>query len=215
MSEGLTIPATETDEALLAAFVAGDRTAFEPIVHRYERELFQFIYRFLGNAAAADDVFQETFIQVYTSAKSFDPSKRFRPWLFTIAANKARDQLRSRARRQTVPLQANIGAALGGGTGSGTGGDGREFIDLLESHEIGPVEQLQDKELADRVNATVQRLPEKLREVLILAYFNKFPYRDIAETLNLPLGTVKSRLHAALEAFGQIWKSKNWRAAAS
>lgn len=211
MTEGLTIPSAATDEVLLAAFVAGDSTAFAPLVKRYERELFQFIYRFLGNAAAADDVFQETFIQVYSSAKSFDPSKRFRPWLFTIAANKARDQLRARARRQTVPLQANIGSALGGSSG----GDGREFIDLLESPEVGPVERLQDKELTERVNAVVQRLPDKLREVLILAYFNKFPYRDIAEMLNLPLGTVKSRLHAALEAFGQIWKSKNWRTAAS
>lgn len=200
----------DADEALLAAFVAGDESAFAPLVRRYERELFQFIYRFLGNSAAADDVFQETFIQVYSSAKTFDPTKRFRPWLFTIAANKARDQIRSRNRRHTVPLQASIGSALGG-----TPGEGREFIDLLESPDIGPVEQLEGIELAERVNAAVQRLPEKLREVLILAYFNKFPYRDIADTLGLPLGTVKSRLHAALEAFGQIWKSKNWRAAAS
>jgi len=211
MTDDLTIPSAATDETLLAAFVNGDRTAFAPLVKRYERELFQFIYRFLGNAAAADDVFQETFIQVYTSAKTFDLTKRFRPWLFTIAANKARDQLRSRARRQTVPLQANIGATLSGGST----GEGREFIDLLESPDVGPIEQLQDKELSERVNAAIQRLPDKLREVLILAYFNKFPYRDIAEMLNLPLGTVKSRLHAALEAFGQIWKSKNWRTSAS
>jgi len=197
---------TATDEQILADHLNGDPTAFAELVHRYQRELFTFLNRFLGDAASADDVFQETFIQVHQSGDSFDATKRFRPWLFTIAANKARDQLRSRARRRTSPLQATMDP---------TNDEGRQFVDLIESMEIGPEVRLEQAETAERVQAAIKLLPENLREILLLAYFHQFPYRQIAEMLNLPLGTVKSRLHAAVEAFSQIWKSSNRSALAS
>src|SRR5687767_2162997 len=82
------------DEQLLAEYRAGDKTKFAVLVLRYQRELYHFLVRFLGDRAAAEDVFQETFLQVHQSADQFDPSRRFRPWLFTIAANKARDLIR-------------------------------------------------------------------------------------------------------------------------
>src|SRR5207237_6311742 len=97
-----------SDEQLLADYRAGDRASFSELVGRYQRELYHFLVRFLGNRAAAEDVFQETFLQVHQSAEQFDPQRRFRPWLFTIAANKARDLIRSQARRPTNPLQAPI-----------------------------------------------------------------------------------------------------------
>lgn len=197
---------TATDEQVLAAHLQGDPAAFAELVHRYQRELFTFLSRFLGDATAADDVFQETFIQVHQSSNSFDPSKRFRPWLFTIAANKARDFLRSKARRHTVPIQANIDQ---------TNNDGRQFVDLMESAEIGPDVRMEQLETAQRVQAAIQLLPENLREILLLAYFHQFAYRQIAEILDLPLGTVKSRLHTAVESFAQIWKSSNRSALAS
>ena len=80
-----------TDENLLAEHLAGDPTAFRELTERYSRELIHFLTRFLGSRAAAEDVFQETFLQVHTSAETFDGARRFKPWLFTIAANKARD----------------------------------------------------------------------------------------------------------------------------
>ena len=189
-----------TDEQLLSAYIGGDMQSFTELVHRYERDLYTFLNRFLGNATAAEDVFQETFVQVSQSAKTFDTHKRFRPWLFTIGANKARDYMRSRARRYTVPLQAST---------SGTEGHGQQFMDLLESPDIGPEASAEVTEQAERVRQAVQKLPESLREVLLLAYFQQFPYREISEMLNMPLGTVKSRLHTAVETFGQIWKSAN------
>ncbi len=82
-----------TDEDLVADFVAGNQAAFAELVERYRRELFSFLQRFINEAALAEDLFQETFIQVYRSAPTFDSTRRFRPWLFTIAANKARDHL--------------------------------------------------------------------------------------------------------------------------
>ena len=97
-----------TDELLIAAYRGGDRNSFAELVGRYERELFHFLVRFLGDRAAAEDVFQETFLQIHQSAENFDTQRRFRPWLFTIAANKARDLIRSNARRPANPLQASI-----------------------------------------------------------------------------------------------------------
>ena len=105
-------PGRRTDGRTVAAgYRHGEQPAFALIVERYQRELFHFLVRFLGNRAAAEDVFQETFLQVHQSAEQFDLQRRFRPWLFTIAANKARDLIRSQApsadqsacRRRSIP----------------------------------------------------------------------------------------------------------------
>jgi RNA polymerase sigma-70 factor (ECF subfamily) len=189
-----------TDEELLAAHIAGDPQAFSDLVNRYQRELYHFLIRFLGDPASADDVFQETFIQVHQSARQFEQGRNFRPWLFTIGANKARDFLRSRARRQAAPLQASIDP---------NSEDGHQFIDLVESLEDSPSTKVEQDELQERVQKAIQRLPNHLREVILLAYFHQFPYKQIAEVLDVPLGTVKSRLHAAVEAFGNVWKASN------
>jgi RNA polymerase sigma-70 factor, ECF subfamily len=189
-----------TDEQLLSAFLAGDRQAFAALVERYQRDLYHFLLRFTGNRASADDVFQEAFIQVFQSASQFEQGRTFRPWLFTIAANKARDHLRSRARKHAAPLQATIDPHHDGG---------QEYMDLLRSVESSPTERLEHEELQHLVQKSIQRLPEHLREVLVLAYFNQIPYKQIAEVLNVPLGTVKSRLHTAVEQFATIWKSAN------
>src|SRR5436305_9634113 len=89
----------------------GDKSSFPKLMQRYQRELYHFLVRFLGDRTQAEDVFQETFLQVHQSAGQFDTSRRFRPWLFTIAANKARDLIRSQARRPTNPLSASINAS--------------------------------------------------------------------------------------------------------
>ena len=189
-----------TDEQLLASYRHGDRGGFTDLVTRYHRELFHFLIRFLGDRAAAEDVFQETFLQVHQSAETFDLQRRFRPWLFTIAANKARDLIRSQARRPTTPLHAAIGS------GSEEGG---EFIDLVSSASAIPEEGLQRQELQAAVQRTVMGMPEHLREILLLSYFHQFPYKQISEILDIPLGTVKSRLHAAVAHFADRWRSTN------
>ncbi|MGF1633836.1 MAG: RNA polymerase sigma factor [Phycisphaerae bacterium] len=189
---------TRSDEEVVRAFVEGDTASFGELVTRYERELYHFLVRFLGDRAVAEDVFQETFLQVYQSAASFDLSRRFRPWLFTIAANKARDFMRSRARRPTSPLQASIR----------TGGqEGGEFIDLMESNTEAPDERLRGEELRQNVQRVVDELPRHLREILLLSYFHQFPYKQISEILSIPLGTVKSRLHAAVAQFAERWRA--------
>lgn len=191
-----------TDEQLLADYRHGDKNAFSELVGRYQRELYHFLVRFLGNRAAAEDVFQEAFLQVHQSAEQFDPQRRFRPWLFTIAANKARDLIRSQARRPTNPLQASISA---GDSDSG------EFIDLMQAAQHAPGAAMEGEELQLQVQNTVGNMPEHLREILLLSYFHQFPYKQIGEILEIPLGTVKSRLHAAVAHFADRWKANYHR----
>jgi len=189
-----------TDEQLLSQYRQGDTAAFAALVERYQRELFHFLVRFLGDRASADDIFQESFLQVHQSADSFDPERRFRPWLFTIAANKARDLIRSQARRPTSPLQASI---------SRGNDDSGEFIDLMQSVSEMPGAAMEKDELQRQVRQTVMGMPEHLREVLILCYFQQFPYKQISDILDIPLGTVKSRLHAAVAHFADRWRNLN------
>jgi RNA polymerase sigma-70 factor (ECF subfamily) len=187
-----------TDEQLLESYRHGNRPAFAQLVERYQRELFHFLVRFLGDRAAAEDVFQETFLQVHQSAAQFDPSRRFRPWLFTIAANKARDLMRSQARRPTNPLQATISP---GDDESG------QYIDLMEATNPTPGQAMEREELQKLVHGTVMGMPDHLREILLLSYFHQFPYKQISDILAIPLGTVKSRLHAAVAHFADRWRA--------
>lgn len=192
--------ADPSDEQLLLSYRMGDRASFARLVERYQRELYHFLVRFLGDRAAAEDVFQEAFLQVHQSANLFDPQRRFKPWLFTIAANKARDLIRAQARRPTNPLQAAI---------NGSGDEGGEFIDLMQSAQPGPDEPMRRRELSQKVQKTVMDMPDNLREVLLLSYFHQFPYKQISGILQIPLGTVKSRLHAAVAYFADRWKDSN------
>jgi len=189
-----------SDEQLVTAYRAGEAEAFELLVARYRPELFQFLVRFVGDRAAADDLFQEAFLQVHQSIGTFDPTRRFKPWLFTIAANKARDHLRKNSRRQPA---ASVASATDDDAPSG-----RALLDLLEADLPLPGQRVEDDETRDQVRKTVENLPEHLREVLLLAYFNQFSYKDIASMLQVPLGTVKSRLHAAVGTFAERWNQR-------
>ena len=187
------------DEALVVAYRQGTVPALEVLIKRYQLELFHFLMRFVGNRAYAEDLFQEAFLQVHISAGTFDATKRFKPWLFTIAANKARDHLRKQKRRRAAPLSALIDSS---------GESGASFIDLLEADIPLPDDAADDTEVAELVRAVVDEMPDHLREVLVLAYFHQFAYKEIASMLAIPLGTVKSRLHAAVGTFAQLWKAR-------
>ena len=186
-----------TDEQLLRDYAAGEIAGFELLVRRHTPELHQFVLRFTGDSVAAEDVVQETFLQVHHSAAGFDPQRRLKPWLFTIAANKARDHLRRMRRRREVALNTHIQPEEEGG---------RRFLDLMAGDETPPPEALLIEENRKLIRGIIETMPDKLMEVLILAYYHRFPYKEIAEIVGVPLGTVKSRLHAALAFFGQRYR---------
>jgi len=190
-------PAQPSDEAVFERFLDGDQTAYRTLIERYHDDLLRFLTRLVGDRSAAEDIFQETFLQVHLSAHTFDTDRRFRPWLFTIAANKGRDYLRKRGRQRTVELSAPIG-----------GPDGStSFVDLLEVDVPSPDAALDASERDRMVQGALQKLQPPLREVLLLAYFQRLSYQQIADDLGIPLGTVKSRMHAAVAAFARAWQS--------
>ena len=189
---------TPSDEQLLAEHVEGLPDRFELLVRRHSQELYRFLARFTGSGTLAEDIAQDAFLQVHLAASSFDPSRRFKPWLFTIAANKARDALRSRARRPEVPLDAHVG--------SSDEESGQTFRDFMVDNAADPVGSLESGEEREQVRSVLNRMPEHYREVLVLSYFHQFPYKEIADILNVPLGTVKSRLHSAVAHFGRAYK---------
>jgi len=186
-----------TDEQLIDLSRAGDAQAFTQLVKRYEKELYNFLLRFVGRGSMAEDIFQETFLQVHISIESFQSNRRFRPWLYTIASNKARDYLRSKARRPTVQI-----------TGAEDDEDTANLWDYLITEDSTAEDILMKKQQKELVRRLVDQLPDHLRQILVLAYFSQLSYQEMADVLEIPLGTVKSRLHSAVAYFGRLFNEQ-------
>lgn len=187
-----------SDEQLIAAYRDdGDRRAFETLVHRYEQELYRYLHRFLGDGAMAEDAFQTTFLQVHLKCDKFDTKRRFRPWLYTVATNQAIDTQRRNKRHQAVSLDR--------GRRQDTQSDEVSLVDLLVHDSEGPVSELEQSERRDWVREAVAALPEQLRSAVLLIYFQGLKYREAAEALSIPVGTVKSRLHTAIIKLNDAW----------
>lgn len=186
-----------TDEELLQRYrVQGDRTAFTEIVERYERELFSYLRRYLGNTALAEDAFQATFLALHLKCGQFEEGAKLRPWLYTIATHQAIDVFRKTWRHPAVSLE---------GSGRRDEGEPSALIAALASSDVGPVAELQAAERKVWIRDAVGLLPEHLRQVVILAYYQGLKYREIADALHVPVGTVKSRLHAAIHKLHDSW----------
>jgi RNA polymerase sigma-70 factor, ECF subfamily len=179
-----------SDEELLARFRKGQRDAFAVLMRRYERELYGYLCRYLGDSSLAEDVFQTAFLQVYVKVGSYEQGRAVRPWLYTIAINQAIDAMRRKGRTQTVSLEQ-----LQDDSQTPTASD---RIKQLEAKDPGPSEVAQTEERRLAVRNAVNGLPEYLRQVVILGYYQGLKYQEIADILAIPLGTVKSRLNAAL-----------------
>lgn len=190
-------PVEPTDEDLLQQFcAAADGQAYEVLVRRYEQELFSYLRRYLGNAEMAEDVFQATFLQVYLKRERFEQGRRFRPWLYTIATNQAIDAQRRNRRHRMVSLDQKTSDDEVGG-----------LMEIVSADGPTAIEQLEDEEAKEWVRTAVDSLPETLRAALILVYHQGMKYREAADVLGIPVGTVKSRLHAALLRLNQAWST--------
>ena len=189
-----------TDSQLLQRYKEGDEDAFREIVTRYKNPLYAFLRRFLNRQDLVEDVFQETFLQLYSSKDKFDISRPLHPWLFTIAANKAKDALRKMQRESAMGMGAIADAG-------GVSVD--DVVNLLTSYQTTPLDEASGSETAQRVREIIAKMPENLRGILILAYFEQFSYKQMAEILSIPIGTVKSRLHTAVVHFMKKWKEAN------
>ena len=186
-----------SDEELLIRFRAGETGAFAVLVRRYERELYGYLRRYVNDSTLAEDVFQNTFLQLYLKSAQYEAGRPVRPWLYTIATRQAIDALRRQNRHAVVSLEQAVPDEAEG--------EAQNLIETLPGAVPGPYDQTAERERRDRVRLEVDRLPEFLRQVLILAYYQGLKYREIAEVLEIPVGTVKSRLHAALVKLQEAW----------
>ncbi|HEX4129169.1 MAG TPA: RNA polymerase sigma factor [Pirellulales bacterium] len=187
-----------TDEQLFEAYRGSqDRQAFAELVHRYERELYTYLRRYLNDAALAEDAFQTTFFQVHLKHSQFEAGRKFRPWLYTIATHQAIDAQRRNKRHRMVSLDRRTGGDAEEASGS--------LLQLLESREAGPTDQLESAERRKWTERAVAELSETLRAVVMLVYYQGLKYHEAADTLGVPVGTVKSRLHTAILKLNESW----------
>lgn len=194
-----------SDEELFRSFQASaDERIFAKLIGRYEKDLYRYLCRFLGNAAMAEDVFQATFLQVFLKSAQFDTKRRFRPWLYTVATNQAIDMQRRNKRHNLTSLdQRNqyAGKELG------------VLGDLIASGQQPVLELLEQEDRNSWVRNNVASLPETLQLAVQLVYFKGMKYREAADILSVPVGTVKSRLHSAIVKLREAWILSSYAAA--
>ncbi len=178
-----------SDEAIMAAVQNGDTAIFERLVRRYEGPLFNYIRRFVGSCADAEDIFQETFMRVYTKAHMFDTEARFKPWVYRIATNLCKDHARYRRRHPALSLDA---------PGKGDG-ESQTLLDKVPGHGGDPVEKARENESVELLKKAVAGLSVKHRAVFLMSRYEDMSYEAISDSLNIPLGTVKSRMNKAVK----------------
>lgn len=181
------------DSAVVSAFLEGEERAFAELVERYQNRLLNFVYRTVGDRERAEDLVQEVFIRVYRHLHRFDRSKKFSTWVYTIASNLAKNELRNRSRNPLVLFQ----------TIKGRGEDDDRPVDF-EDPGTRPDDLYRKRHLRALVEETVAALPEHHREVFVLRELEGKSYEEIAEITDCNLGTVKSRLNRARNAFASI-----------
>lgn len=180
-----------SDEKLLLSYRSKpDGGVFEELVHRYEKELYGYLRHYLGDAEMAEDVFQQTFLQVHLKCGHFEPGRKLRPWLYTVATNQAIDYQRRNRRHRMGSLDRIPKNNAEEGAGA--------LVELLGGPEGGPADDAESAEQYDALRRAVDALPELSRQVVTLVYFQGLKYREAAQILAIPVGTVKSRLHAAM-----------------
>ncbi len=196
--ERLSVKPQRTDEELLVDYrTTGNQDAFAQLVARYEAELFGYLRRVLQDSATAEDVFQATFLQIHRRCDRFQEGRRVRPWLYTIAKNQAIDAMRRNKRHRQPSLNHRAPSDRE---------NAPELIDMLSGSEPDPAEAFEKQQLRDAVRAVVEALPDALSSVVNLVVYQGFKYREAADMLSIPIGTVKSRMHTAVKRLSEALK---------
>jgi RNA polymerase sigma-70 factor, ECF subfamily len=178
----------EVDQQLVERAQRGDKHAFELLVAKYQRRLGRLISRFVRDSAEVEDVTQEAFIKAYRALPGFRGESAFYTWLYRIGINTAKNYLLALGRR--APTSTQFDAE-----------ESEEFEDAGLLHEVStPENELMSKQVVDVVNSSLQQLPEDLRTALTLREIEGLSYEEIAEVMNCPIGTVRSRIFRAREA---------------
>ena len=178
-----------TDEKLIARFQDGDINAYNELVNRYKDKLLNFVFRYFNNREQAEDVVQETMIKLYTHASYYKNIAKFSTWIYTIAKNNALTELRKNKRKQTTSLWTNEGKP----------------IDIEMKGES--LEKTVHNQIAvEELNKYLDEIPENFRVAVVLRDFQELSYEEISKILEIPIGTIKSRINR-----GRIQLSKKMK----
>ncbi len=169
-----------TDEILIARFQQGDLQAFDTLVRRYKDQLLNYVYRFVGNRVDAEDIIQETFLRVFKNKHYYKEIAKFSTWVYTIAGNLAKTELRRRKRRKFFSVS--------------------NFVNDERDYDIPDLDRNPEQEVDGAIKEAyiqkaIDKLPPKFKEVILLRDVQGFAYEEISQILNIPLGTVKSRVN--------------------
>jgi len=178
----------EVDQQLVERAQRGDKRAFDLLVSKYQRKLARLLSRFIRDSTEVEDVTQEAFIKAYRALPTFRGDSAFYTWLYRIGINTAKNYLVAMGRR--APTTTNIDSEEAEGFE-----DGDQLRDLNT-----PEDELASKQVAETVNQTLGELPEELKTAITLREIEGLSYEDIANIMNCPIGTVRSRIFRAREA---------------
>jgi RNA polymerase sigma-70 factor (ECF subfamily) len=167
-----------TDEELIKRFQDGDNYAFDQIVKRYKDQLLNFVYRFINDLTEAEDIVQETFCRVFTHKNYYRNVAKFSTWIYTIASNLSKTELRRRKRRRYFLLN-----------------DNKSKEAQIENHDTNPEQDANTRVTEKMIQDAISKLSPKFRQVIILRDIQGFSYEEISEMIHVPLGTVKSRVN--------------------
>ena len=178
----------DVDAELVARVQAGDKQAFDLLVLKYQRKIMRLLSRMIRDQAEVEDVAQEAFIKAYRALPQFRGDSAFYTWLYRIAINTARNWLSSNSRRPSTPS-------------SYENEDGETFNEMDNlTDNTTPESELASRQIAQTVNKAIEDLPEDLRTAIVLREIEGMSYEDIAQSMNCPIGTVRSRIFRAREA---------------
>jgi RNA polymerase sigma-70 factor (ECF subfamily) len=191
-----------SDEELFLDYrTTGCQASFAELVRRHERGLRRYLSRYLHSQELAEDVCQRTFLQVHLKQDSFQTGRRLRPWIYRIATNQAIDALRRTRRHRAASLNYTADEAPRNGG----------MIDALAAPGQSPIVAMVHRENSDWSHRAVAGLPQRLRRVVELVFFQGLTYRETADALMLPLGTIKSRMSSALRHLREAWDENGSR----
>ncbi|CAG9623281.1 RNA polymerase sigma factor SigW [Sutcliffiella rhizosphaerae] len=168
----------------------GDQDAFAEIVELYKDKIFQLVFRMIGNAHEAEDIAQEAFIRAYININSFDVKRKFSTWLYRIATNLTIDRIRKK--KPDYYLDAEV-----------AGTEGLTMYSQVAADVALPEEEVESMELQGEIQRQILKLPDKYRSVIVLKYIDELSLLEISEILEIPVGTVKTRIHRGREALRQ------------
>jgi RNA polymerase sigma-70 factor (ECF subfamily) len=195
----------EVDQALVERVQRGDKRAFELLVAKYQRKIFRLLSRLIRDPAEIEDVAQEAFIKAYRALPNFRGESAFYTWLYRIAINTAKNHLVAQGRRAPTSTETDVE-------------DAENFDDADQLRDVNtPESMLQSRQVGEAVNRAIEKLPEDLRTAIVLRELEGLSYEEIAESMNCPIGTVRSRIFRAREAIANelrpllgTTKDKRW-----